>query len=685
MTITKFHLALKIVLLLGGLSVNLAIAEPLLGLTLSKSTASDVQNLIAKSGAQVTEDKQLLSRTAPNSPGVSTGRVIRIKGGSLLGVREYLNASFIFNPNGILERYILNYSLDSPEIFNERYQAVSSEYSNTKSSSGYALFATDIGAITLSENRNTNVLMEDWQINSMLAIKPTTTTTQANTLLGLTLTKSTISDVQALIKQGRANITDDSKDSSGQRTINIQGGSLDGVPLSYLNGGFTFNANGFLKSYYFIYTLNSSIYNRRVQDLSSDYKVCDKLETASASMVRFSVNYGKAELTDNRAKNVTKEYWEEDPNFAIESGHCLQNDSTMMPIVLCVGIVLMIGMWQRFRPSGNKIIKIASLIAYLVVCLVALWVSFKYRQAHHAEIKFNSASGSALVAIVFFCIGAIISIPWVFNLKKQESENMDGKNGFYDYLIIGLLLVIALPFLGGLFIIGGAAAGVAIILIGWYLWTHQGTLDDKKIWLKQKSIAETPHKQWLQQLGDSPEGRVQAINQLFDQNRSAVSSSIFYGISEYAQYLRFMVTRNLRTMRPPVYRELLRCLELVYCCHTEPKFRNDSKESSAQYEFYAWAKFGLIWGDGAAQIDNFNFKIKGSDQLGIRDGQSLIQYYANQKVLTINGIDNRLHNYFQDILDKHDEQFLPAITEKLKILLEQSGSVPNPSPTGLQL
>jgi hypothetical protein len=156
------HFNLTVALILGLLCINPALAEPLLGLTLLKSTVTDVQNLIAKGGAHITEDKPLFR----------TGRVIRIQGGSLPGVQEYVKGSFIFNPYGILERYFLNYSLATPGIINERVQAVSSDYGNPKNNQNSLQFATDFGAILFSEDRRTNMLMEDWQVNSMLAKKP---------------------------------------------------------------------------------------------------------------------------------------------------------------------------------------------------------------------------------------------------------------------------------------------------------------------------------------------------------------------------------------------------------------------------------------------------------------------------------------------------------------------------------
>lgn len=148
------HFKLTVTLSLGLLFINPALAEPLLGLTLLKSTVTDVQNLITQSGALVIEDKPLFR----------TGRVIRIQGGSLPGVREYVKGSFIFNPYGVLERYFLNYSLAAPGIFYERVQAVSSDYGKPKSDKNPLQFATEFGAVTLSEDRRTNILMEDWQV-----------------------------------------------------------------------------------------------------------------------------------------------------------------------------------------------------------------------------------------------------------------------------------------------------------------------------------------------------------------------------------------------------------------------------------------------------------------------------------------------------------------------------------------
>ncbi len=163
----RFNLIISMLLWLPVM--HSAQAEPLLGLTLQKTTINDVKNLITQSGAQITEDHPLLGRD---------DRVIRIQGGSLPGVRDYIRGSFIFNDSGVLDTYFLVYTLSTPGIFNERFQALSSNYGQPKKhwdgsiDPHAAMFPIDVGDVRLYEDQTKNELMETWEVNSLVATRP---------------------------------------------------------------------------------------------------------------------------------------------------------------------------------------------------------------------------------------------------------------------------------------------------------------------------------------------------------------------------------------------------------------------------------------------------------------------------------------------------------------------------------
>lgn len=137
---------------------------------------------------------------------------------------------------------------------------------------------------------------------------------QAEALFGLTLLKSNVEDVQNLITQSGANITEDSPlYNSGSRVIRIQGGSFPGAPV-YISGNFSFDNNGRLFRYNILRSLNTPDalggYNNRLQALSAGFKTYSQ----TGSTIRFMAPDAIISLTVDRNKNQFIEDWQQSSN-----------------------------------------------------------------------------------------------------------------------------------------------------------------------------------------------------------------------------------------------------------------------------------------------------------------------------------------------------------------------------------
>lgn len=163
-----------VIVLLGSLANNIAQAEALLGLKLNKSTFDEVISLLQNKGVgvQITEPPPHMSRSYPNSPAVVANRFLISTGGQLPGISAYNSVRFIFNQFGILDRYIIQFSIENQRIIFERKEAIASEFGNSKSNQYPLIFSTDFGAVVLNIDQSKNILIEDWKLDSSLALKP---------------------------------------------------------------------------------------------------------------------------------------------------------------------------------------------------------------------------------------------------------------------------------------------------------------------------------------------------------------------------------------------------------------------------------------------------------------------------------------------------------------------------------
>lgn len=155
---------------------------------------------------------------------------------------------------------------------------------------------------------------------------------QAGAFLGQTLLKSSVADVQNLIVQSGAKITEDSPlDRSGSRVIRIQGGSLPDAPV-YTNGNFSFDNKGALYRFIIWRSLNipdaSGGYNSRLQALGAAFKTISR----SGSTIRFSAPEAVVALTVDRNKNEFMEDWQQSSNAV--NGRSANQGGNSQPLMI---------------------------------------------------------------------------------------------------------------------------------------------------------------------------------------------------------------------------------------------------------------------------------------------------------------------------------------------------------------
>lgn len=147
------------ILWLSLMTSYVAQAQPILGQALLNANLADVQNLIAQSGAKITEDSQ--------SDRLGS-RIIRIQGGSLPDAPVYTVGNFSFDNTGKLNRYNIWRSLNTPDAsggYNNRLQALSSAFKTLSQNASTIRYSAPEAIVTLTIDRNKNEFMEDWQQN----------------------------------------------------------------------------------------------------------------------------------------------------------------------------------------------------------------------------------------------------------------------------------------------------------------------------------------------------------------------------------------------------------------------------------------------------------------------------------------------------------------------------------------
>lgn len=131
---------------------------------------------------------------------------------------------------------------------------------------------------------------------------------------------------------------------------------------------------------------------------------------------------------------------------------------------------------------------------------------------------------------------------------------------------------------------------------------------------------------WRLELGATHEQRVKRINEIFDRADRTLSTSVYFEFQDSnnqgqssRSFLAFTINRNLTAMDTRE-REFLRIVELL----------DSLDEGKEQHGWCRWARFGLLWGNGKATIEDYHYHMWYQEK-GIHDGVGAINWYMGQK------------------------------------------------------
>ncbi len=142
--------------------------------------------------------------------------------------------------------------------------------------------------------------------------------------------------------------------------------------------------------------------------------------------------------------------------------------------------------------------------------------------------------------------------------------------------------------------------------------------------------------QYLTRWGRTFEERDAAIRRAFDQPGEVLEHVVGYEFNDTSReggkgksVLGFRVSRAIAAMEPR-YREALRALELL------------NNAADGQLPSYQWMRLGLLWGDGRGTIEKYAYWMFDTEQRGVKDGPSLLQYHMGRESLSSEAAINRL-------------------------------------------
>lgn len=172
--------------------------------------------------------------------------------------------------------------------------------------------------------------------------------------------------------------------------------------------------------------------------------------------------------------------------------------------------------------------------------------------------------------------------------------------------------------------------------------------------------------------GATPEERLEKIREFFARGTGTVSAKAAYSFIQRYQtsegggrskaYLGFAISRNLSAM-PPKARFALMATEMLAA-------------SGGDLEAYGNRRRALIWGDGAAVIDNYTYSLH-KDPLGIKDAKTMIDWYMGQRSISQEAIINRILQVIDD-----PQSTTPLMTSVKDELRAQLGSAPGTGSKG---
>ena len=233
-----------------------------------------------------------------------------------------------------------------------------------------------------------------------------------------------------------------------------------------------------------------------------------------------------------------------------------------------------------------------------------------------------------LVQFVLFLVGLTVII-----LVERRRKRVDGKleplgkfvrkylRQHWKSTLIGILFGIN----------GGALTGlVALIVarvIGSFFKIPIGDRRDVVGPERERftDMAKQEQEAWVRGLGQTPEERIAGINTIFDRKERTVKVVMWEELAG-GGYIGFRISRNLAGMDNRE-REFLRTVELLATTGCDPAW-------------CTWKRFGLIWGDGKASIEDRNYSIPGGKEAGVKDDKSAIAWYAAQHNVTVDSAIN---------------------------------------------
>jgi type IV secretion system protein VirD4 len=182
------------------------------------------------------------------------------------------------------------------------------------------------------------------------------------------------------------------------------------------------------------------------------------------------------------------------------------------------------------------------------------------------------------------------------------------------------------PLIGGLLGLGLAQLGVSL---------HKG----KKVEAEWKARVARDDDAWRAQLGETHEQRVKTINEAFDRADRTLKMSVFHEFQDSTSqgqtsrsWLGFTISRNLTAMETRE-REFLRIVELL----------DSLDEGKEQHQWCRWARFGLLWGNGKATLDDWRFQMWTQDK-GVQDGVGGVNWYMGQAGASTDAVISEILN-----------------------------------------
>jgi hypothetical protein len=177
----------------------------------------------------------------------------------------------------------------------------------------------------------------------------------------------------------------------------------------------------------------------------------------------------------------------------------------------------------------------------------------------------------------------------------------------------------------------GPFAGFAVLLVLHLVGRRRPATNRPPSWDDKKKhwtdMRESEQQQWVASLGRTPEERIHTINEIFDRKEQTLRIVLWW--DEKAQFpysvvhMGVRMSRNLAAMDTR-HRESLRNVELLAAAGVDK-------------EWCAQKKFGLLWGDGKASIEEHSFVLHDTT---VKDASAAVNSFVSQWSLSVEAVVN---------------------------------------------